>query len=265
MVTTKAICAKKNKEKIVMLTAYDSITASMAAGAGVDIILVGDSLANTALGMKHTLPVSIDAMYHHAAAVARASGDALVVFDLPFLACCGDIPRDTAVAGRALKECGCHAVKLEGGREQAPFIRALVSRGIPVMGHLGLMPQHVHRYGGMFVQGRGDAAEHDLLAEAEALAEAGIFALVLECIPEGLGKKVSENIPVPVIGIGAGRYCDGQVQVIADLLGLLKEKSPKHAKRYAALYDQGREAIARYVQDVRENRFPEEDNVFGDT
>jgi 3-methyl-2-oxobutanoate hydroxymethyltransferase len=262
--TTKKILAKKGKEKIVMLTAYDSITASMAAAAGVDMILVGDSLANTALGYANTLPVSIEAMYHHAAAVARTAGDALVVFDLPFLACCGDIPRDTAVAGHALKACGCHAVKLEGGRAYAPFIQSLVDRGIPVMGHLGLMPQHVHRYGGMLVQGRGCEAERALFEDAEALVNAGIFALVLECIPEGLAKRVSEQVPVPTIGIGAGRYCDGQVQVIADLLGLIEGKLPKHARQYASLREQGLDAIARYVEDVRSSRFPDESNTFGE-
>ena len=260
--TTKTILAKKGKEKIVMLTAYDSITASMASN--VDMILVGDSLANTALGYANTLPVSLEAMYHHAAAVARAAGNSLVVFDLPFLACCGDIPRDVAAAGRALKDCGCHAVKLEGGRAHAPFVRALVDRGIPVVGHLGLMPQHVHSYGGMFVQGRGDEAERALLEDAEALVAAGIFALVLECIPEGLGKRVSEAIPVPTIGIGAGRFCDGQVQVIADLLGLVDGKLPKHARRYASLQEIGREAVARYIDDVRSSRFPGEDNAFGE-
>jgi len=262
--TTKTIVEKKGKENIVMITAYDSITASMAGSAGADIILVGDSLADTALGYPNTLPVSIEAMYHHAAAVARASGDALVVFDLPFLACCGDIPRDVAAAGHALKSCGCHAVKFEGGAETVPFIRALVSRGIPVMGHLGLMPQHVHRYGGMRVQGRGEDAERALLQDAAALTEAGIFALVLECIPEGLAKRVSEAIAVPAIGIGAGRYCDGQVQVIADLLGLLAKKPPKHARQYASFYKEGCEAIRSYANDVRTGAFPGETNVFGE-
>jgi 3-methyl-2-oxobutanoate hydroxymethyltransferase len=263
MITTKNILAQKGKQKIVMLTAYDSITAAMAARAKVDIILVGDSLADTALGYPNTLPVTLDAMYHHAAAVARASGDALVVFDLPFLANCGDIPRDIEKAGHALKTCGCHAVKLEGGLPQVPFVRALVERGIPVMGHLGLMPQHVHRCGGMFVQGRGDAAEL-LLREAKALEEAGIFALVLECIPEELGRAVSETLRVPTIGIGAGRFCDGQVQVIADLLGLLDGKLPKHAKRYATLFEQGTRAVEQYADDVRALRFPDENNCFGD-
>ncbi|MDR2733352.1 MAG: 3-methyl-2-oxobutanoate hydroxymethyltransferase [Spirochaetota bacterium] len=263
MITTKTILAQKGKQKIVMLTAYDAITAAMAARAKVDIILVGDSLADTALGYPNTLPISLEAMYHHAAAVARASGEALVVFDLPFLADCGDIPRDVERAGHALKACGCHAVKLEGGAYRVPFIQALVERGIPVMGHLGLMPQHVHRYGGMFVQGRGDAAER-LLLEAKALEDAGIFALVLECVPEELGGMVSEAIKVPTIGIGAGRSCDGQVQVIADLLGLLDGKLPKHAKRYALLFEQGARAVESYVDDVRSLRFPEESNCFGD-
>jgi 3-methyl-2-oxobutanoate hydroxymethyltransferase len=261
--TTKTILAQKGKQKIVMLTAFDSITAAMAARAKVDIILVGDSLANTALGYPSTLSVTLDAMYHHAAAVARASGDAMVAFDLPFLSACGDIPRDVERAGHALKACGCHAIKLEGGAFQAPFIRALVDRGIPVMGHIGLMPQHVHRYGGMFVQGRGSDAE-SLMRDAKALEEAGIFALVLECVPEALGRAVTEAVSVPTIGIGAGRYPDGQVQVIADLLGLGEGKLPKHAKRYAALFEQGALAIESYVQDVRDGRFPEESNCFGD-
>lgn len=262
--TTRTIGKKKGHEQIVMVTAWDSITARMAAAAGVDMILVGDSLANTALGHANTLPVSLDAMCHHAAAVTRASGETFVVFDMPFLACCGDLAEDVRACGRAIKECGCHAVKMEGAEANVPLVRALVQQGIPVMGHLGLMPQRVHQYGGMFVQGRGDAAEM-LINSAKALVDAGIFSLVLECVPEELGRRAATELPVPVIGIGAGRYLDGQVQVLADLLGLLPGAHPKHARQYVNLFETATAAIKQYVDDVREKRFPEKQHTFGET
>ncbi len=260
--TTRSIIRKKGQEPIVMVTAWDSITARMAAAAGVDMILVGDSLANTALGYSTTLPVTLEAMYHHASAVTRASGETLVVFDMPFLACCGNLAEDVRACGRALKECGCQAVKMEG--TNTDLVRALVGQGIPVMGHLGLMPQRVHQYGGMFVQGRGEDAT-SLLASARALVDAGIFSLVLECVPEELGARAAAELPVPVIGIGAGRHVDGQVQVLADLLGLAPGKTPKHANRYAGLFDAAVEAIGQYAGDVRNRRFPDQQHTFGDT
>ena len=261
MTTTRSIIRKKGHEPIVMVTAWDSITARIADDAGVDMILVGDSLANTALGYPNTLPVSLDAMYHHASAVSRTSGDALVVFDLPFLGCCGNMAEDVRACGRALKDCGCHAVKMEG--TPLDLVRALTGQGIPVMGHLGLMPQRVHQYGGMFVQGRGNDAG-TVLESARALVDAGIFSLVLECVPEDLGARVAREIPVPVIGIGAGRFVDGQVQVLADLLGLLPGKTPKHARRYADLLDQATKAVSEYASDVRASRFPGEEQTCGD-
>lgn len=262
--TTKKLLEKKGVEKIVMLTAYDSITAAFAEAAGVDMILVGDSMGNTALGYQNTLPVTFEAMCHHTSAVVRACKNTFVVFDMPFMGTCGSIPDDVRACGRALKECGCQAVKIEGGRHLVPLVRALTEQGIPVMPHLGLMPQRVHQYGGMFVQGKTEEAAADLVATARELSAAGAFAFVVECVPEELGKKVSAAVPVPVIGIGAGRYTDGQVQVLADLLGLMPGKSPKHAKRYAEIHEVAVEAIGRYVADVRGGVFPGTDNVFGE-
>lgn len=252
---------KKGHEPIVMVTAWDSISARMAVAAGVDMILVGDSLANSALGYSTTLPVTLEAMYHHASAVARVRGETLVVFDMPFLSCCGNLAEDVRACGRALKECGCQAVKMEG--PNTTLVSALVAQGIPVMGHLGLLPQRVHQYGGMFVQGRGEDAAR-LLESAQALVEAGIFSLVLECVPEELGARITAALPVPVIGIGAGRHLDGQVQVLADVLGLTPDKPPKHANQYANLFETAVKAIGEYATAVRTGRFPEQRHTFGE-
>ena len=257
------IQTKKNEKKpIVMLTAYDAITADLASKGGVDIILVGDSLANTVLGMDNTLPVTLDEMFHHAKAVKRKSSGCFLVFDMPFLSYRGEIAQAVLNCGRALKEAGCNAVKIEGGMEIIPLVRELVYAGIPVMGHLGLMPQRVNVYGGMFVQGKKKDDEKLMINTALALEEAGIFALVLECIPEGLAAKITKKIHVPTIGIGAGRDVDGQVLVISDMLGMTEGKAPRHNKRYANFFDTGKTAVEEFVNDVRQGKFPEEGNIF---
>jgi len=260
--TIKTIIEKKGHEKITMLTAFDSITAAMAATAGVDIILVGDSLANTALGHSNTLPVTLDEMLHHAKAVSKTSENCLVVFDMPFLSYQMNDSASFFNCGRALKEAGCHAVKMEGGSERIPLFKELIKGGIPVMGHLGLLPQHVNAYGGMLVQGRSEESAAFIKKEAVLLAEAGIFSLVLECVPESLAQEITSELNIPIIGIGAGRFCDGQVQVISDLLGMSSAAAPKHAKKYADFYTTGTTSIKKYIKDVQQGDFPGKQNIF---
>lgn len=259
---TKQFREKKGREKIVMVTAYDSITAAYAATAGIDALLVGDSLANTALGMANTLPVALDEMLHHARAVVRGAPDSFVVLDMPFLSYGGDPGQAFLNCGRALKEGGCQAVKLEGGSELSELVSTLVVRGIPVMGHLGLLPQKVHQYGGMFVQGRGDGAAAAIRESALRLVEAGIFALIVECIPVDLARSLSNELPVPVIGIGAGAECDGQIQVIADLLGMGEGDVPRHARKFADMYSVAQNALREYGEQVRSGSFPALENSF---
>lgn len=262
MISVTKLQSMKNTKKIVMLTAYDSITASIAARSGVDMILVGDSLANTALGYPHTLKADMETMLHHTRAVCRSSGDCFVVFDMPFLSCSVS-ERDAILnCGRALHETGAGAVKIEGGSEIVPLVKKLTAAGIPVIGHLGLQPQKFLQYGGYPVQGRDDESASKIQDAAAALTDAGIIALVLECVPEKLAQRVTADIPVPVIGIGAGRFCDGQVQVIADLLGMMDGPVPRHAKKYAELADLAVEAVTGYISDVRNGVFPNETNTF---
>ena len=252
---------KEKKERIVMLTAYDAPTAAIATECGVDILLVGDSLAMTMLGYRNTLPLTMEESLHHAAAVRRGAPEAFVVADMPFMSFQVS-PEDTLRnAARFLKEAGSDAIKIEGGAEVAPLVARMVDCGIPVMAHAGLLPQRILTSGGYRVQGRGDDAER-LLADAAALADAGAFALVLECIPAELGGRISQSLSIPTIGIGAGPLCDGQVQVIHDLLGLFGDFVPKHARRYADLGSAMRRAIGEYVADVRQGRFPGPENSF---
>ena len=248
-------------DPIVMVTAYDTPGARIADAAGVDIILVGDSLANNVLGYEDTLQVTIDDMVHHTAAVARAKSQALVVADLPWLSYHLD-PVDTVRNGAALIRAGAGAVKLEGGSIRVPMIEALINAQIPVMGHLGLTPQSVHAMGGYRVQGRGEEAGHRLSADATALADAGCFAVVLEGIPAPLGAAISKDQEIPMIGIGAGAGCDGQVLVFHDLLGLNTGKAPKFVRRYADLAGEATAAIAAYAADVRAGTFPGEGEVY---
>ena len=247
---------KRRGEKFAMLTAYDYPTAKLLDQAGVPVILVGDSLGMAVLGYDSTLPVTMDDMIHHTKAVCRGVQNALVVGDMPFLSYQTGVNDAVRNAGRFLQEAGAQAVKLEGGAPVVEIVRALVSYGIPVMGHLGLTPQSVNQLGGHKVQGKTPAAAVRLLTDAMALQEAGAFAVVLECVPSPLGKLVSERLSVPSIGIGAGPYCDGQVQVINDLLGLCPDFLPRHAKRYLHLAEEIQGAVQRYMQDVQAGNFP---------
>ena len=261
--TTLSAFAKRKREgeKIVVVTAYDAPTAAAAADAGIDILLVGDSLGPTVLGYPNTLPVTMEQMLSHAAAVRRGAPDAFVIFDMPFMSY--QESRETALrnAGRALKEVGCDAVKLEGGAEQAALVAALVECGIPVMAHTGLLPQHVQAMGGYRIQGRTPEAAERLLAGARELERSGAFSLVLECIPAELGTRITEALEIPTIGIGSGAGCSGQVQVMNDLLGIF-EATPKHARRYAEVGRIMREALSAYASEVRSGVFPDEEHSF---
>ena len=248
-------------EPIVMCTAYDAPFASFALKAGIDMMLVGDSVGTTLLGFDSTIPVTMEDMLRHTMAVRRGAAEAFLVGDMPFMsyqACEAEAIRN---AGRLLKEGGADAVKLEGGAEYAPLIRKLVLSGIPVMGHIGLMPQSVNVMGGYKVQGRGDAAENKLVEDAKALERAGAFAVVLECVPEEAAARVTGELNIPTIGIGSGRACSGQIQVLHDLLGLL-EFRPKHAGRYAEVGEIVLDALKNYCQDVKSGKFPTEENIF---
>lgn len=261
-VTTRDIRAAKGRRKIVCLTAYDYASARLVDEAGVDIILVGDSLGMTVLGYETTLPVTMMDMLHHTAAVVRGTRRALVVADMPFLSF--QVSEDEAVrnAGRFIKEAGAQAVKIEGGRIREGLVRRLVENGIPVMGHIGMTPQSIHEFAGYRVQGRGSKEAELLKEHARALDEAGIFSLVLECVPRDLAAEITAAVRVPTIGIGAGAECDGQVLVFHDLLGLYGEFKPKFVKRYADLGRAITEAVRKYCDDVREGRFPDEEHSY---
>ena len=260
-VTAPAVRARKGGTPIVMVTAYDAPTARIADGGGADVILVGDSVAMVVLGYDDTLQVTVDDMAHHVAAVGRARPQALVVADLPWLSY--HLSVDDAVRNAAtLVRAGAAAVKLEGGRVRVPVIRALVDAQIPVMGHLGLTPQSVHALGGYRVQGQQADAATALVDEATALAEAGCFAVVLECVPREVARLVTQTVPVPTIGIGAGPDCDGQVLVLHDLLGLEDRIVPRFVRRYGSLKADGVAAVAAYADDVRAGRFPSDSESY---
>jgi 3-methyl-2-oxobutanoate hydroxymethyltransferase len=244
-----------------MVTAYDAPTARIADEAGVDLILVGDSVAMVVLGYEDTLQVTTADMAHHVAAVARAKPAALVVGDLPWMSYHVSV-EETVRNAAALVRAGATAVKLEGGRKRLPMVRAILDAEIPVMGHLGLTPQSIHAIGGFRVQGRAPDAAQALLEDAQALAEAGCFALVLECVPDEVARLVTEAVPVPTIGIGAGPWCDGQVLVFHDVLGLQDELRPKFVRRYAELKGDAVAALSAYAADVRGGRFPAEGESF---
>jgi 3-methyl-2-oxobutanoate hydroxymethyltransferase len=249
---------KAGGRKIVMLTAYDYTMARLLDSAGVDGLLVGDSLAMVVQGHQTTLPVTLEQMIYHASMVARAVQRALVVADMPFLSYQLGIRDAIANAGRVLKETGCHAVKLEGGADQAEVIAALVRAGIPVMAHLGVMPQSVLQSGGYTVQ--RDSSR--LVADAKAVEQAGAFAVVLECIAADTAAQITKQVSIPTIGIGAGSHCDGQIQVLHDLLGLTVGKVPKHSKCYADLKSLAIAAVTRYCEDVRSGAFPTKEQSF---
>jgi len=247
---------KLRGEKIAMLTAYDYPTAKLIDSVDIPIILVGDSLGMTVLGYESTVPVTMDDMLHHTRAVVRGSQNALIVADMPFMSYQTGASDAIRNAGRFLQEAGAQAVKLEGGAPVVEIVRALVSFGIPVMGHLGLTPQSINQLGGHKVQGKTPAAAARLMSDAAALQEAGAFAVVLECVPAALGKLVTERLSIPTIGIGAGPYCDGQVQVLSDLLGLDPDFSPRHAKQYAHLAQEIQDAVKCYQREVQAGDFP---------
>jgi 3-methyl-2-oxobutanoate hydroxymethyltransferase len=256
-VTITDIKAMKQKgEKIPMLTAYDYVTAKIVDEAGVPMILVGDSLGMVVLGYESTIPVTVDDMLHHTKAVARGAKRALIVGDMPFMSYHVSMADALHNATRFIQEAGAQVVKLEGGEAVAGTVKRLVECGIPVMGHLGLTPQSVNQLGGFKVQGRGLEGARRLLNDARILEEAGAFAIVLECTPAPLSKLITQKVGIPTIGIGAGPDCDGQVQVISDLVGLYTDFIPKHARQYSKLAGQMQAAVSSYASDVKAVAFP---------
>jgi 3-methyl-2-oxobutanoate hydroxymethyltransferase len=253
--------SKGSGSPLVMVTAYDAPTARIADAAGVDMILVGDSVANVVLGYDDTLQVTIDDMEHHVGAVARAKPRPLVVGDLPWLSYHVST-EDTVRNAARLVRAGAQAVKLEGGQKRLDAVQAILDAEIPVMGHLGLTPQSFHALGGFRVQGRELEAARVLVDDAISLAEAGVFAVVLECVPDAVARLVTDSIPVPTIGIGAGRHCDGQVLVMHDLLGLEDRVPPKFVRRYASLADDAVAAVAHFADDVRNGTFPSSEETY---
>lgn len=249
---------KRKGEKITMLTAYDYPTASVVDEAGIDMILVGDTLGMVVLGYDSTLPVTMEEMLHHTRAVSRAAKRALVIGDMPFMSYQVSVEEALSNAGRFLKEGGAHAIKLEGGREVAEAVRRISSSGIPVMTHLGLTPQSIHQFGGFKTQGRDEAAAARIAEDAKILQEAGAFSLVLECVPSALAKRITDALEIATIGIGAGVDCDGQVLVIHDMLGMFERFTPKFVKKYANLNQQMKEAVGHYIDEVKAKEFPEE-------
>ncbi len=261
--TTTSIMQMKNSgHKISMLTAYDYTTARLLDEAGVNTILVGDSLGNVILGYEDTISVTVEDMIHHSAAVARGAKNALVVTDLPFMSYQTSVYDAVVNAGRLMKEGRAGAVKLEGGKEVCPQIKAIVSAGIPVVAHLGLTPQSINTFGGFKVQGKTEAAAKKLIEDAKAVEEAGVFLLVLECVPAKLAKLVTESINIPTIGIGAGAGCDGQVLVIYDMLGMFSDFKPKFVKHFANAGDMIREAVKTYIAEIDDGTFPAEEHCY---
>ncbi len=259
--TPRAITAMKGVEKIAALTAYDYQTARLLDAAGIPLILVGDSLGTTLLGFANTLPVTLLDMIRHAAAVVRGVQRALVVVDMPFLTYQASIEQALRNCGRVLQKTGCQAVKIEGGVFRAPCIQALVQNGIPVLAHIGLTPQSIQTLG-VRVQGRGEEAAKQLVADAQAVAAAGAFAVVVETVPAALGAQVTAAVKIPVIGIGAGPGCDGQILVINDLLGLSGDFKPKFVKQYANLGAQISAAVGAYAAEVQTAAFPGPDHSY---
>jgi 3-methyl-2-oxobutanoate hydroxymethyltransferase len=253
---------KREGEKISMLTAYDYSTSAAMDEAGIDIILVGDSLGMVVLGYDSTLPVTMEDMIHHTRAVSRAAKRAMVLGDMPFMSY--QVSNEEALrnAGRLMKEAGAHGVKLEGGKEVAEIVMKITSSGIPLMGHLGLTPQSVHQLGGYKVQGKDDKTAKRLMEDARILEEAGAFSIVLECVPARLAGEISRSLTIPTIGIGAGVECDGQVLVVNDMLGMFDKFTPKFVKKYAQLNIDIRTAIEQYIGEVKDMKFPGEEHSF---
>ena len=254
---------KQNGEPITMVTAYDYAMAKNVCEAGIEMILVGDSLGNVVLGYNSTVPVTMDEMIHHTKAVMRGAQGALVVGDMPFMSYQASVVDGMYNAARFLKETGCAAVKLEGGSEVCELVHKLTQAGIPVVGHIGLTPQSVNQLGGFKVQGKSAEAAQKLLDDARSLEQAGAFSIVLECVPELLAKKVTESLPTAAtIGIGAGKYCDGQVLVCNDLLGFTDGFCPKFVKRYADVHGEIVNAVKGYITDVKSRSFPAAEHTF---
>jgi 3-methyl-2-oxobutanoate hydroxymethyltransferase len=253
---------KREKQPIAMITAYDYPSAKLVDAAGVDMILVGDSLGMVVLGYDSTIPVTMADMIHHTKAVVRGTKRAFVVADMPFLSYHGTVEESLKNAGRLMQEGMAKAVKLEGGREIVPVVRRLTQAGIPVMGHIGLTPQSVHQLGGFKVQGRDLKAAQRLIDEAKALEEAEAFAIVLECVPEEVAAKITESVGIPTIGIGAGSKCDGQVLVFHDVLSYASSLKPKFVKSYAQVGEQIHQAVSAYVAEVKEGSFPAREHTF---
>ena len=261
--TIREIAAMKRRGKrIAMITAYDYTSARIVEAAGVDIILVGDSLGQVVLGYDSTVPVTMEDMLHHIKAVVRGSDKTHIVGDLPFMSYQASESEAVRNAGRLLKEGGAQSVKLEGGKHISKSMRRIVRAGIPVMGHIGLTPQAVNQLGGYRIQGKTTKAAVELIEDAKAVEDAGAYSIVLEGVPSQLARIVTQRLTIPTIGIGAGVHCDGQVQVFHDMMGLYSDFTPKHARKYANLSADMRGAVADYIQDVRAQSFPSEDESF---
>ena len=254
--------SKKNGEKLTMLTAYDYTTAKLLDESGVDSILVGDSLGMVVLGYDDTLSVTMEDMIHHSAAVARGAKNALVITDMPFMSYQTSVYDAVVNAGRLVKEGKAQAVKLEGGIEFCEHIKAIVKASIPVCAHIGLTPQSINAFGGFKVQGKGREEAQRLIDEARAVEDAGAFAVVLECVPAKLAKKISESISIPTIGIGAGAGCDGQVLVYQDMLAMYSDFKPKFVKQYAQIGSVMKDAFRQYIDEVKSGAFPSEEHTF---
>jgi 3-methyl-2-oxobutanoate hydroxymethyltransferase len=262
-VTTATLRKKKREgKKIVTLTAYDYFTSRLLNQAGIDLILVGDSLGMVVLGYENTIPVTMADMLHHTRAVVRGNSRCLVVADLPFLSCHISDEEALRNAGRLIQEAGAHAVKLEGGREAASLVKKMVRAGIPVLGHIGLLPQDILKEGAYLVRGKDEESAAGLLKDARALEEAGAFAVVLECVAARPAGEITKSLQIPTIGIGSGPLCDGQILVIHDLLGLYGSVRPKFAKPYADLQKGMLEAFAGYKREVEEGEFPGPEHSF---
>ena len=262
-ITTKVLLAmKKNKQKISMLTAYDYLTAKFLEQAGIDVILVGDSLSNVIQGNETTLPVTLEEMIYHTKIVRKAVSRALVVADMTFMSYQVGVTEAIINCGRVMKETGCDAVKMEGGAYIAETVRRLVEIGIPVMGHLGLMPQSINKFGSYKTRGMEKGEAEKIQKDSLILEKAGAFAIVLEKIPSALGKKISTSLKIPTIGIGAVPHCDGQVLVTHDMLGMTEEFKPRFVRRYMNLAEDMRNAFKHYIDDVRKGKFPTKDESY---
>lgn len=262
-ITTQTVVdMKRHGEKISMLTAYDFTMAGIVDAAGVDVILVGDSASNVMAGHETTVPMTLDQMIYHTQCVVRGVDRALVIADLPFMSYQVTTKEALISAGRMMKEAGAHAVKLEGGKPIAKTVQRIVDAGIPVMGHLGLTPQSIYKFGTYKVRAKEEQEADQLMKDAKILEEAGVFSIVLEKIPSGLAKKVTESVSVPTIGIGAGPHCDGQVLVLHDMLGLNKDFSPRFLRRYADLHAEMDNAVKGYIDDVKSGDFPNENEQY---